>query len=351
MTKGMRSKKLVDPTLGPFMKGLREKVHLSISEITDLVYPGSKNVHAIRQFEEGKTTMGRDKLERFLNACDATFEERNLALGLAGYIHLVLPSAHNVELVLDEYSNYIERYPYPAYIIDCNWRIFCANSSTSILSNADMFRTTGETVRRDPHLNLFDFMFNRKFGFVPYEEADLPESVMFEFYFNQILRFKSDNIYRQHFHFYRSYPECMRDRLGEYYDLFEKAWNYDDSSKGSKLPFLSENPVSIEDFDMPQVHYKLSTGNIAYFDLISQFVAPLGDWFSLIRYQPLLDHGLRRNQLLKGDEISRNNKLLKRVFVEQRVDTSDIKPFRLWNTMTANTFEKYWEYIFSIPQG
>jgi hypothetical protein len=128
-----------------------------------------------------------------------------------------------------------------------------------------------ERIYQIANLSIFQLLFSPRFGI-----TDLLGDNLVRIQREQIRRYKSLNIYRQHEDFYMEYPERLREKDGlptEEYGVFASLWN------------------SISPYDIPSTNYAIlgdlefNLGNLSIkFRLTTELILHLGNFFIVSWY-------------------------------------------------------------------
>ena len=245
-----------------------------------------KGTNPVIQIEKGRRIPQPDTIERLAQCLSLNYLEVHYLNGLAGYIPPTrLPPQNHVTTTLDYVGNIIADYPYPAYVIDYQLRLWLANGATSLWIDGDTDRLRDLMARP---LNVFDIIFDSRLGCrarieaVEYADRD------------QVFRFKATNAFRQHEPFFRALPERMNTWLPEDYAHFAHVWHAIDINTPADMgpAHLAEFYARIEHGDLTLLPHD---GPVA-FHLRVESILHLGDLFALVMFVPVISAKIEENQ-------------------------------------------------------
>jgi len=190
-----------------------------------------------------------------------------LLQGLAGHIPRRRPiPPQKLRAALNKIGEQISVMPYPAYVINHKYEFIIVNHATD-----QLLRPTGTTVKAllQAEANIFRIIFDSRLNFRQHL-ANL-DQIEYE----QVLRFKGFNLYRQHEDFYQEYPKCMASKLTPNdYDHFCKRWD--------------EIEAHLYDTGPIQSRVMMRSGDVSMcFELKSIPIWFLRDEYILVVYDPM----------------------------------------------------------------
>lgn len=245
-----------------------------------------KGTNPVIQIEKGRRVPQPDTIERLANCLGLNYLEVHYLNGLAGYIPPTrLPPKEQVTGTLDYVAGVIADYPYPAYVIDYQFRLWLANPATAMWVEGDVDRLRDLMARP---LNVFDIIFDSRLGFRAQIES--PEQTDRD----QVFRFKATNAFRQHESFFRSLPGRMNSWLPADYVHFARIWHAFDinAPAGMGPAHLAAFYARIERGDLTA----LTLDGPVAFHLQVESILHLGDLFVLVMFAPVISAHVPGNQ-------------------------------------------------------
>lgn len=203
---------MLTATLGGLIKDYRLKKRLSQQEVSLRIgWSDSTRLSKIEQGRVGKPTI--ETIEKIINALDLTEQEKGEFLFTGGY----LPTEKEIKKFVKENKERLDKWKYPAYLIDFSWRCLYMNTKT-----ADAFGFSEKLLKSIPKLkpNLLEFVIAPK-EVMPVEifKGDDEESLQ-PFNIAQIAQFKVEQIGRENDSWYKKLIEKLAGN-----ENFRKIWN------------------------------------------------------------------------------------------------------------------------------
>lgn len=119
-------------TLGGLLKDYRLQKNLSQMEIAFSL--GWRDASRLSRFEQGRVeNPSRELLDRIIELMGLKEEEKNHLLYTGNY----LPTKEEIEEVRKKTDPIIQKWPYPAIVLDFSWRIIRQNKTSLILHKID----------------------------------------------------------------------------------------------------------------------------------------------------------------------------------------------------------------------
>lgn len=236
-----------------------------------------KGTNPLIQIEKNRRIPRPETIERLGKCIGLNYLEIHYLNGLAGY-HLPtrLPPAAYIAEILDQIAEAIQNYPYPAYVVDYQFRFWLTNPATVLftLGNSDRLR---DLMARPLHV--FDITFNSQLGM----RRNIAHLEAFET--GQVFRFKMSNAFRQHEDFFRTFPESMAHLDAADYENFKRIWG---AIEVNRLPVMQ--PLQVQEFysrlKRGDINLKFAEGESAYYLRIEP-ILHLGDLFQLVTFVPV----------------------------------------------------------------
>ncbi len=252
--------------LGAAVRRLRQQHGQSLFDLaTAMGWQGTSPLIAI---EKGKRLPRPETLER-LGAClglrhaDIVFLQ-----GLAGYRQpTVLPPLEHIRLVLGDIAAAYppEQLVFPVYVMDFQFRVWMANTASLIFLGDD---TALMQAFVDQRRTILEIIFDSRLALT---DAALSRD---ETNRDQVYRFKSRNLFRQHEDFYLAYPDCLRMKLTPSdYACFGRAWDEVQTSAITSYRIKTLNRTAVDGVPMD-------------FVLEEHPIPQLEDMFFIVSYYP-----------------------------------------------------------------
>lgn len=217
---------MITGTLGGLIKDYRIKKRLSQQEISLRI--GWKDTSRLSKIEQGRVGKpNRQTAERIISALDLNEQEKGNFLLVGGY----LPSDQEIKKVIQEVKQKIDKWPYPAFLIDFTFRWLYANTSTFIALNMSTDNNTKSWVEKaKPNFLSFPFLPKEQVlvEIMKGEDADNLKP----FAIAQIATFKTENEQYQNESWYK---KIVKDLMQ--YEEFRKLWPKVDKSMYHKKLF------------------------------------------------------------------------------------------------------------------
>jgi transcriptional regulator with XRE-family HTH domain len=263
-------------SIGEALRRFRQRK--GISQFDLAVAMGWKGTNPVIQIEKGRRLPRPDTIERLGVCLGLSYVEVHYLNGLGGYVPPTrLPPQDHVIRTLDQLAGHLARVPYPAAVLDYQYRCWVINPAGLILIDGDP--ATGRAILARP-LDVLQIVFDSRLA-IRARIADL-ENTEKEMTFS----FKAINSFRQHEPFFRSLPERHAAVLtAEDYQHFARVWRAVDLS-------------SVERFDALQVadfYARMEEGDIrlrfpeceVVCYIRREAILHLGDLFQVMTFLPL----------------------------------------------------------------
>lgn len=267
------AKKVV--TIGEELRRFRTR--RGISQFDMAVCMEWKGTNPLIQIEKNRRLPRPDTIERLGKCMGLNYLEIHYLNGLAGY-HLPtrLPPAEYVTDTLNQIAEALKDYPYPAYVVDYQFRFWLTNPATVLFTKGDVGRM-GELMARP--LTVLDITFDSRLGMRAYIQG------IDAFEQGQIFWFKMSNAFRQHETFFQALPESMNYLADEDYANFQKRWMSVEVNRLSAI-----QPLPIQEFYSRlkggDIHLEFPEGTGAYYLRIEP-ILHLGDLLQLVTFVPV----------------------------------------------------------------
>lgn len=255
----------------------RFRARSGISQFDLAVCMEWKGTNPLIQIEKNRRLPRPDTIERLGNCIGLNYLEIHYLNGLAGY-HLPtrLPPAAYIIDTLTQVGEAIRDYPYPAYVVDYQFRFWLTNAATALFTLGDAARLRDLMAKP---LHIFDITFDSHLGM----RQHIMELSAFES--GQIFRFKMSNAFRQHEDFFRDFPESMSHLDEADYLNFQKMWQAVDVNRVS-----AAHPMHVQEFysrlKQGDITLHFEEGRSAYY-LRVEPILHLGDLFQLVTFVPV----------------------------------------------------------------
>ncbi len=256
---------------------VRLRTRRGISQFDLAVCMEWKGTNPVVQLEKDRRIPKSDTIARLGQCLGLNPLEVHYLNGLAGHaIPTQLPPRGQVIEVLDYLAGALADFPYPAYVLDYQFRFWVANRATAMYTLGDLDRL--RRLMAGP-LHVFDILFDSRLGFrQQIAELGLTER-------DQVFRFKASNSFRQHEAFFLAYPERMSGLLPEDYRTFAALWQAVDLNDVSTL-----RPLRIAEFyarlEQGDLHLIYPEGTAAFHFAVDS-VLHLGDLFTVVTLLPV----------------------------------------------------------------
>jgi transcriptional regulator with XRE-family HTH domain len=279
-------------TFGQEIQRLRRRQ--GISQFDLAVCMEWKGTNPVIQIEKDRRVPKPDTIDKLGKCLGLNYLEVNYLNGLAGHILPTrLPPREYVIDTLDAIGEALKTFPYPAYVVDYQFRIWLANRATALFTGGDL------DVLRDllaRPLNTFDMIFDSSIGMrgqideLHYAEID------------QVFRFKATNSFRQHEPFYLNFLDDMRRLEPDDYRALRTAWEAIDANSVTSYRSLDmrEYLARLEHGDIRLV---FSQGKVA-FHIRADSVLHLRDLFTIVTIAPVATALYADNRRL-AEQVSR----------------------------------------------
>jgi transcriptional regulator with XRE-family HTH domain len=256
---------------------VRLRTRRGISQFDLAVCMDWKGTNPVVQLEKDRRIPKSDTIARLGECLGLNYLEVHYLNGLAGHtIPTRLPSKGQIVETLDYLAGMLAEFPYPAYVLDYQFRFWVANRATAMFTLGDLDRL--RTLIAGP-LHVFDILFDARLGFrQQIAELGLTER-------DQVFRFKASNSFRQHEAFFLAFPDCMSHLPPEDYRTFAALWQAVDLNDVSSL-----RPLRIAEFyariEQGDLHLAYPEGVVA-FHFSVESVLHLGDLFTVVTLLPV----------------------------------------------------------------
>lgn len=181
--------------------------------------------------------------------------------GLAGYRQETeMPATAQITAVLDQLELELARHPYPAYVIDYQFRYWMVNAATSAIVGGAI--ALEQIAHQAP--TVFDIIFDSRHRIR--EQLHNINQLEIE----QIYRFKLYNQFRRFEGFYRTYVERIRQRNWSPEDFlrFRLLWERTDvlGNIAQQFEVYSVTPRVTVNYGSTSVRFHLFTGDLPWFE-------------------------------------------------------------------------------------
>ncbi|MBZ0290095.1 MAG: helix-turn-helix domain-containing protein [Anaerolineae bacterium] len=265
----------------------RYRTRRGISQFDMAVCMEWKGTNPLIQIEKNRRIPRPETIERLGKCLGLNYLEIHYLNGLAGY-HLPtrLPPVDYVVHTLNQIAEAVRDYPYPAYVVDYQFRFWMANPATVLFTLGDAARLRQLMARP---LHAFDITFDSRLGM----RGHIQELETFEQ--GQIFRFKMSNAFRQHENFFRAFPESMDYLDNADYQAFRKVWLTIDVNQANVI-----EPLQIQAFysrlKQGDIALRFDEGTAAYYIRVES-ILHLGDLLQLVTFVPVEESfAIRLNQ-------------------------------------------------------
>lgn len=260
--------------LGKDIYDTRLSMGMSPSDLAACMgWEGTAPVYLI---ESGKRRPSPETLERLAICLRMSYPTLHYWLGLAGYVIATsLPPLVQIVSILQKVADLIDRYPYPAYILDYQQNFWALNLAAVRMASLAHYSSDklADLVARI--ISTLELIFDSRLGF---RQIILKHE---DFGYRQIYRFKVGNLFRRHEPFYLAYPARMSHLLAEDYEFFQRIWNSIDPQPFS--PTFSASGDGMRDF----IEIALPGGGVLRFWLVVEKIIYLDGFFEVVRFMPL----------------------------------------------------------------
>lgn len=172
-------------TLGGLIKDYRLRKRLSQLEVSiSMGWSDSTRLSKIEQGRVGKPN--RNTVEKIMDSLNLTDQERGEFLLVGGYV----PTDVEIRKAIKEIRPMIDRWPYPAYVLDFTWRLVYINNLGLHLFGLG---PSWKNKIRKTYVNVLSFPFLPKNEFPVYIEQGEDRNNLTSFATAQIAAFKKDN--------------------------------------------------------------------------------------------------------------------------------------------------------------
>lgn len=230
-------------TLGSELRRLRTRK--GISQFDLAVAMDWKGTNPIIQIEKSRRIPKPDTIER-LGAClGLSYPDIHYLHGLAGYVLPTrFPPQDYIINILEQINTRLESFPYPAIVLDYQYRMWLCNPATALLGGGSMDAVRDMVAGGRSALEM---SFDSRMGLRD-QMSDLGETDK-EFLFV----FKATNLFRRHEPFYQALPERLAETLlPDDYRVFARAWQQidPDTVAGSAALPVAEFYVRLDEGDL-----------------------------------------------------------------------------------------------------
>lgn len=313
LTRELGGVKLGTITVGSELNRLRRRQ--GISQFDLAVCMEWKGTNPIIQIEKDRRIPKTETIERWGECIGLNYLEIHYLNGLAGYVLPTrLPPRDVVVRTLEYVADMIKDVPFPAYVVDYQFRIWLTNPATTLFTLGDAAKLHAYMQRP---LNVLDMIFDSSLGMrSTMENLPFVEQA-------QIFRFKASNAFRQHEAFFQAYPECMNYLSPEDYTNFVKHWQSIDMAAVANIKSmpLTQYYARMEWGDIQSV---LPQGDMA-FHLMVESILQLGDLFQIVTLLPVVSAKLPENKA-QAEAIIR------------KVVPTDAQTLKLWELVDIERF-------------
>lgn len=202
---------MITATLGGLIKDYRIKKRLSQLEVSlHIGWQDTTRLSKIEQGRVGKPT--RETIEKIIKALDLNEQEKGDFLFIGGF----LPSEEEIKEAIDETSQKIDNWPYPAYLMDFSFRWLYTNLHTiKTAGYGPEFKKV--IIKNRPSFLEFPFLPKEQFSIEIFKGEDINSLKPFEI--AQVAAFKSENERYQNESWYKKLVKYLMK-----YDKFREVW-------------------------------------------------------------------------------------------------------------------------------
>jgi hypothetical protein len=258
--------KLLGQTIRSFREQAKPKKISQFRLATRMNWEGTA---PIVEIESGRRRPRPETINALGDALELSPADIAYLHGLAGYREITqMPSLEQLKRVLQAFEPDIAQRPYPAYIMDYQFRIWMMNSAVAALQPGGQDQLREIMVHG---LNGLTMCFDSRIVF----DSECAEAEAMEQ--ETIFRFKAYNLYRRHEPFYLAYPECMHDcLLPADYARFVKRWYEIDVRIQDVYPIM---PQMIEHTEVGNLIFNVHMVDILHLDrlLFAAYYEPKDD--------------------------------------------------------------------------
>jgi len=263
-------------TIGEALRRFRQQK--GISQFDLAVAMGWKGTNPVIQIEKGRRIPRPDTIAR-LGAClGLSYVDIHTLNGLGGYVPPTrLPPQQHVLRTLQSLADHLARVPYPAAVLDYQYRCWVINPAGLILIDGDP--ATGRDILARP-LDVLQLIFDSRLA-IRSRIADLEDTEK-----EMTFSFKATNSFRQHEPFFISLPERHAAFLTpEDYQHFARVWRAVDLASADRLDALqvADFYARLEEGD---IRLRFPEGEIVCY-LRREAIMHLGDLFQVMTFLPL----------------------------------------------------------------
>ncbi len=263
-------------TIGEALRRLRQQ--RGISQFDLAVAMGWKGTNPVIQIEKGRRIPRPETIARLGECLGLSYVEVHTLNGLGGYVPPTrLPPREYVIRTLDQIATQLARVPYPAAVLDYQYRGWLFNPAGFIMLDSDLDAGRALAARQ---LDVLQIMFDSRLP-IRARIADLAETEK-EITFS----FKASNSFRQHEPFFLSLPDRLADvLLPEDYRHFARIWQTVDLNAAERLTSLQ-----VTDFyariEQGDIRLRFPEGEVACY-IRREAILHLGDLFQIMTFIPL----------------------------------------------------------------
>ena len=280
------------PSFGEELQRLRRRQ--GISQFDLAVCMEWKGTNPVIQIEKDRRIPKPDTIDKLGTCLGLNYVEVNYLNGLAGHILPTrLPPRDYVIETLNAIAEALADFPYPAYVVDYQFRVWLANRATAMFTGGNLDTLRGLVAKP---LNTFDMIFDSRLGMRERIEA------LHYVEIDQVFRFKATNSFRQHEPFYQNFLDDMRDLEPDDFGALEAAWEAIDASSVSSYRSLDMRQY-LASFVQGDIRLRFSQSTVA-FHIRTDSVLHLRDLFTAVTFIPVSSADYADNQRL-ADQISR----------------------------------------------
>lgn len=293
---------------------LRFRTRQGMSQFDLAVCMDWKGTNPVIQIEKDRRLPKPETIERLGQCLNLSYLQIHYLNGLAGYVPPTrLPPPAQVIATLNQLAPVLQRFPYPAYVFDYQFRLWMANPFGYALLQEGNADHTAHVLAMP--LNALDTVFDSQFGF--YERLDNRPAIQR----GQTFRFKATNSFRQHEPFFWSMPERMRFLTARDYEAFRAAWSAIDLLT---LPGPGISPsIDVTEFYARMEHGDMrllfDEGLIAFYMRVES-ILHLGELFIIVSFLPTVSASYPENRA-RADAVS------------QRYAPLGSPDFRVWDVI------------------
>ncbi len=274
-------------TVGEALRRFRQQK--GISQFDLAVAMDWKGTNPVIQIEKGRRIPRPETIARLGECLGLSYVEVHYLNGLGGYVPPTrLPPREYVIRTLDQIAVQLARVPYPAAVLDYQYRSWLFNPAGFILLDSDL--EAGRRLVARP-LDVLQIMFDSRLP-IRARIADLAETEK-----EIIFSFKASNSLRQHEPFFLSLPDRLADvLLAEDYRHFARIWQTVELHAAERLASLQ-----VTDFyarlEQGDIRLRFPEGEFACY-IRQEAILHLGDLFRIMTFIPLdtPTHPINRTQ-------------------------------------------------------